>query len=117
MADEVRDELLLIEEVAKVEISGAQEERVFVEYNNARLAEFGLSPLQLRRSSRAHNIIIPGGDVIVGSGAHRARADGQLRVRGGSAPDRHQAARAARSCSTLKTWPDHAGATSTPRNR
>ncbi|PWG68330.1 hypothetical protein DF186_25330, partial [Enterococcus hirae] len=47
VADEVRDEFLLIEEVAKVDIYGAQEERVFVEYNNARLSELGLSPIQL----------------------------------------------------------------------
>lgn len=44
VADEVRDELLHIDEVAKVEIYGAQKERIFVEYNNARLAEVGLHP-------------------------------------------------------------------------
>ncbi|MGW8323956.1 MAG: efflux RND transporter permease subunit, partial [Thermodesulfobacteriota bacterium] len=63
VADDVRNELLLIDETAKVEIQGAQEERVFVEYNNARLAEFGLSPLQLAQILDTHNIIIPGGDV------------------------------------------------------
>ncbi len=63
VADEVRDELLLIEEVAKVEIYGAQEERVFVEYNNARLAELGLSPVQLRSILESQNIIIPGGEI------------------------------------------------------
>lgn len=63
VADEVRDELLLIDEAAKVEILGAQEERVFVEYNNARLAEFGLSPTQLAHILDARNIIIPGGYV------------------------------------------------------
>jgi len=63
VADEVRDELLLIDEVAKVEIYGAQEERVFVEYNNARLAEAGLSPLQLQSILESQNIIIPGGEI------------------------------------------------------
>jgi multidrug efflux pump subunit AcrB len=63
VADDVRNELLLLSETAKVEIVGAQEERVFVEYNNARLAEFGLSPLQLAQILDTHNIIIPGGDV------------------------------------------------------
>ncbi|MCP4659409.1 MAG: efflux RND transporter permease subunit, partial [bacterium] len=63
IADEVRDELLLIPEVAKVDIYGAQEERIFVEYSNARLAELGLSPLQLRAILDSSNIIIPGGDV------------------------------------------------------
>jgi multidrug efflux pump subunit AcrB len=59
----VRDELLRIDEVAKVEIYGAQLERIFVEYNNARLAEFGLSPLQLKGILDAHNIIQSGGTI------------------------------------------------------
>ncbi len=63
IADEVRDELLLISEVAKVEIYGDQDERVFVEYNNARLAELGLSPAQLRNILGSRNIINPGGDI------------------------------------------------------
>ncbi|NIM20448.1 MAG: AcrB/AcrD/AcrF family protein [Candidatus Latescibacteria bacterium] len=61
VADQVRDELLLIEEVAKVDIYGAQEERIFVEYNNARLAELGLSPYQLEQILKSRNIVFPGG--------------------------------------------------------
>ncbi len=63
VADEVRDELLLIDEAAKVEIVGAQDERIFVEYNNARLAELGLSPIQLQSILESQNIIIPGGEI------------------------------------------------------
>jgi multidrug efflux pump subunit AcrB len=66
VADRVRDELLVIEDVAKVDIAGAQEERVFVEYNNARLAELGLTPVRLRQILEAQNIVIPGGDLLVG---------------------------------------------------
>lgn len=63
MADDVRDELLFVDEVAKVEIYGAQDERIFVEYNNAKLAEFGLSPTQLKSILTERNIIISGGDI------------------------------------------------------
>jgi multidrug efflux pump subunit AcrB len=62
-ADQVRDELLLIEDVAKVEIYGDQEERVFIEYSNARLTELQLSPPQLQAILQARNIINPGGQV------------------------------------------------------
>ncbi len=62
IADEVRNELLFIPEAAKVDIVGAQDERIFVEYDNARLAEFGLSPIQLQQLLSARNIILPGGD-------------------------------------------------------
>ena len=63
VADEVRNELLFIPEAAKVEILGAQEERIFVEYDNARLAELGLSPIQLQQALQARNIILPGGEL------------------------------------------------------
>ena len=63
MADEIRDELLLLEDVAKVDIYGDQEERVFVEYNNARLAELGISPERLQQMLQARNIVTPGGDI------------------------------------------------------
>ena len=63
VADDVRDELLRLGDVAKVEITGYQEERVFVEYNNARLSELGISPIQLQQMLETTNIIIPGGDI------------------------------------------------------
>ncbi|MBT8495377.1 MAG: efflux RND transporter permease subunit, partial [Deltaproteobacteria bacterium] len=63
VAEEIRDELLLIDEVAKVQIAGLQDERVFVEYDDARLAQLGLSPIQLQRILESSNIIIAGGSV------------------------------------------------------
>jgi multidrug efflux pump subunit AcrB len=66
VADEVRDELLYIDEVAKVDIVGEQEECVFVEYNNARLAEMGISPGQLQQLLESQNVIFPGGDITAG---------------------------------------------------
>lgn len=65
-ADEARDEFLLIEEVGKVDLFGTQDERIFVEYNNSRLAEVGLSPGQLAQIMGARNILIPGGELIAG---------------------------------------------------
>ncbi len=63
VAKDVRDELLLIDEVAKVEIIGLQDERVFVEYDDSQLAEMGVSPLQLVGLLESRNIIIPGGAI------------------------------------------------------
>ena len=62
VADEVRNELLLLKNVAKVEIVGAQEERVFLEYNNARLSELGISPNQLQGILQQKNIVRSGGN-------------------------------------------------------
>ncbi|MEQ8661753.1 MAG: efflux RND transporter permease subunit, partial [Gammaproteobacteria bacterium] len=62
-AEEIRDELLLLPDAAKVEIAGAQDERIFVEYDNARLAALGLAPLQLKQTLAARNIVQPGGEL------------------------------------------------------
>jgi len=61
IADDVRDQLLFEDEVAQVEIFGRQAERIFVEYDIARLSEVGLSPAQLGQILSAQNIIISGG--------------------------------------------------------
>ncbi|MEM9664298.1 MAG: efflux RND transporter permease subunit, partial [Bacteroidota bacterium] len=63
IADQVRDALLKIDDVAKVDIHGVQDERVFVEFDNARLADLGLSVAQLQNILQSSNIIIPGGAV------------------------------------------------------
>ncbi len=67
VADEVRDELLLIDEVSKVELFGEQEQHIFVEYDNSRLSELGISPYQLSQILQGRNIIIPGGDIAIGN--------------------------------------------------
>ena len=66
VADSARDELLRISEVAKVEIKGAQQERVYVEYNNSRLSELNLTPIQLSQMLAQQNVVVPGGAVKVG---------------------------------------------------
>ena len=66
VADELRDALLKEPDIAKVSIHGAQQEVIFVEYDNSRLAELGLSPQQLTASLATVNILLSGGDIISG---------------------------------------------------
>ncbi len=63
IAEEVKDELLHLSEAAKVEIFGSQEERIYIEFDNARLAELGISPSQISDQLSSRNIIIPGGSI------------------------------------------------------
>lgn len=65
LADDVRDELIKLPAAAKVEIKGAQEERVFVSFSNERLAAIGLSKNRLQEIISATNIVVPGGDILV----------------------------------------------------
>jgi len=66
IAESVRDQLLRLGDTAKIDLYGVQEERIFVEYNNARLAELGLSVMQLQQVLQSRNIIISGGSVTTG---------------------------------------------------
>ncbi len=64
--DFVRDEILRVEETAKAEIYGNIEEEIFIEFDNAKLAELGIPPFYIKQLLEAQNIIIPGGSIIVG---------------------------------------------------
>lgn len=66
VAEDIRDRLLKVPEIAKVSIHGQQEEVVFVEYNNAKLNELGLSPQQLISVLGTVNILSSGGNIISG---------------------------------------------------
>ncbi len=66
IAEQVRDALLRLPDIAKIEIFGAQQERIYVDYNNDRLAELGLSPAQLSDQLSSRNIVIPGGSINIG---------------------------------------------------
>ncbi len=62
-ADDVRDSFIKLDDAAKVELGGVQEERVFIEYNNARLAEYGITASQLQSIISSTNIINTGGEI------------------------------------------------------
>lgn len=67
IADETRDELLRIPDVAKVEIQGVQKERVFLEFNLSKLAKMNISMPYLKQVLSSRNIIFPGGSVDLGN--------------------------------------------------
>jgi len=66
VAENARDALLHITDAAKVEILGTQEERIFVEYDNARLSDLNITPLQLSQILSNQNVVVPGGSVRLG---------------------------------------------------
>ena len=62
-ARRLRDRLYALPGVKRIEIHGIQEERIFLETTNARLAQYGLTPNDLVNALQAQNIIQPGGKV------------------------------------------------------
>lgn len=67
VAKHIRDSLYAIEGTKKIDILGNQEERIFLEVSNARLAQLGISPKALIAALQNQNIISPGGRVDTGA--------------------------------------------------
>ncbi len=65
-ADDIKDEFIKLPDAAKVELGGLQEERIFVEFDNSKLKQYGLSASKLQQSIGATNIVSSGGQVILG---------------------------------------------------
>ncbi|GAB7022611.1 efflux RND transporter permease subunit [Salidesulfovibrio brasiliensis] len=65
-ADDLRDQLLKVEDVGKVELWGTQAERIFVEFSNSRMAAAGVSPFALAQIIDHQNTIQPSGSAKVG---------------------------------------------------
>ncbi|MEM9694648.1 MAG: efflux RND transporter permease subunit, partial [Myxococcota bacterium] len=65
VADQVRDAVLQVKDVAKVDYYGVQDERVFIDFIPERLAELNLSPAALQQMLQGQNIVSPGGSIDV----------------------------------------------------
>jgi multidrug efflux pump len=78
-ADRVRERLLRVKDVAKVEIFGAQPEKVFVEISHKRLATLGLDLNQVIAQLSAQNAVEGAGLLNAGSENLQVRIGGQFR--------------------------------------
>jgi multidrug efflux pump subunit AcrB len=63
----LRRELLLVQDVAKIEIFGAQSEVVYVEISRERMSQLGVPPARVVEQLRDKNIVSDAGQVQVGS--------------------------------------------------
>jgi multidrug efflux pump subunit AcrB len=64
--DTVRSQLLLVPDVSKIEMLGAQDERVFVEFSMQQLAGLGIDRSALIAALRAQNVVSPAGTIQTG---------------------------------------------------
>ena len=64
--DDVRSRLLLVPDVSKVEMLGAQDERVFVEFSMEQLAGLGIDRSALIAALQAQNVVSPAGTIQTG---------------------------------------------------
>ena len=79
-ADDVRQQLLRVPDVAKVELFGAQDEKIFIEISQKRLAQLGLDLTQVLSQLAQQNAIEPAGAVQTPLDVLQVRVAGQFRA-------------------------------------
>ncbi len=65
-AKDLQRDLVTVEGVSKISLSGVQEEVIYVEYAPARLIELGLSTDQIKSILSGQNLVTPAGSVVAG---------------------------------------------------
>ncbi len=78
--DAVRSRLLQVPGIAKVDLLGAQDERIYVEFSTARLAGFGLDRRQIVAALQAQNLVTPAGTVQTAEEKILLQVSGSLRT-------------------------------------
>ena len=64
--ENIRSELLSIPDVSKIDVLGAQDEVIFVDFSNEKLAGLGIDPTTLIATLQAQNIVSPSGVLRTG---------------------------------------------------
>ncbi len=63
VAEDVREQLLAVRSVAKVQIVGGQDERIYIDFSPQRLAQYGLTLPDLMAAVQRENSVVAGGFV------------------------------------------------------
>jgi multidrug efflux pump len=77
-AEGMRQRLLKVDGVTKVDLYGTQDERVFVEFSHAKLATLGITPQALFDSLAKQNSVVPAGTVETSAQRVPLRVTGAL---------------------------------------
>ncbi|MCK9909088.1 efflux RND transporter permease subunit [Microbacteriaceae bacterium K1510] len=78
VAEALRQRLLKVKDVTKVNLYGTQDEKIYVEFSNAKLATLGITPDQLFQSLAKQNAVVPAGVVETASQRVPLRVTGAL---------------------------------------
>ena len=77
--EDVRSKLLHVRDVSKIEILGAQDEKIFVEFSMEELASLGIDRSALVAALQAQNVVQPAGSIQTGNETLSLRVSGAFR--------------------------------------
>jgi len=78
-ADELKKQLLLCDDVAKIAFWGIQQEVIYIEVPQTRLAKLGLSPQAILGVVQSQDVVQPSGQVMLGDDYVRIEPTGEFR--------------------------------------
>ena len=81
--EDIRSRMLHVPDVLKVEVLGAQDEKVFVEFSVQQLARLGIDRAALISALQAQNIVIPSGTIQTGDEKLLLRVSGAFESEAG----------------------------------
>jgi multidrug efflux pump len=76
LAEDIRQRLLRVKDVNKVDLIGVQPERIFIEFSHAKLATLGITPQQIFDSVARQNAVVSGGSVDTSADRIHVRVTG-----------------------------------------
>ena len=76
--DRLRAELLRVKDVAKVELIGVQDEKIYLEFSTQQMAALGLDTNALVQTLQAQNALVPSGTVDAGPERIAIRVSGEF---------------------------------------
>ena len=77
--EDIRSRLLQVPDVSKIDVLGAQDETIFVEFSTQKLAGLGIDRNTLVSVLRAQNVVTPAGDIPTGEEKLLLRVSGSFR--------------------------------------
>ena len=64
-ARQIRERLNLVEGTQKIDLTGVQDERIYLEFSNAKMAQLGIDPVDIGKKLQEQNILLPGGRIDI----------------------------------------------------
>jgi multidrug efflux pump subunit AcrB len=77
--EDIRSKLLLVHDVSEIELLGAQDERIFVEFSMKELAGLGIDRSALTAALQAQNVVRPAGTIQTGNESLSLQVSGAFR--------------------------------------
>ena len=78
-AEKLRERLMKVDAVSKIELLGVQGERIYIELSSSKMAELGVNPLQVIATLKAQNAMEPAGELVTKFGTAPLRVSGDFK--------------------------------------